>query len=220
MLGLEDVAPGDQAEEHRPQRVHVGAGVDGLAAGLLRRHEVRRADDLPALGGEVVGLGRLDHAEVDELDRRAAPVDEEDVGELEVAVDDAARVHRRHGRRRAAHHLDRVPHAERRPPLALAEVFPLEPLHGEEEPPVVPGAVPDVLHDVGVTQVGEDGDLAGEAGALLGRGRLAQQLDRDLLPRLPVDPPEDVPHPPAAHAGLDRKSIARLAELGEHQRRG
>ena len=147
-----------------PSEYTSARGVDGLAARLLGRHEVRRADDLPALGGVLVGLRRLHDAEVDELDGGAAPVDEEDVGELEVAVDDAARVHRRHRRRGAAHHLDRVAHAERRAPLALAEVLPFEPLHGEEEPPVVPGAVPDVLDDVGVPQVREDAQSRARSG--------------------------------------------------------
>ena len=144
---------------------------------------------VPALGRVLVGHGGLDHAEVDELDRGALAADEEDVRELEVAVDDAARVDRGHRRGRSPHDLDRVAHAERRAPLALAEVLAVEPLHREEEAPVVPGAVRDVLDDVRVAQIGEDRDLAREAGALVRRRRGAQELDRDSLSRLAVGRP-------------------------------
>ena len=61
--------------------------------GLLRAHVLRRADQLAVLGEErLLGqplLGRLGDAEVDDLGHRLAVVQrDQDVGRLEVAVDD------------------------------------------------------------------------------------------------------------------------------------
>ena len=112
--------------------------------------------------------------------------------------------------------LHRVAHAERRAALALPEVLALEPLHREEQAPVLPGAMPHVLHDVGVPQIREDGDLAGEARALARRGRRAQELDGHDLVRLAVDAAIDVAHPAAANAGFNDEAIRGL-ELGQHQ---
>ena len=58
---LADQPTGEHLVGHRAERVHVGAGVDPLAGGLLGRHVGRRADDL----GEPAGVDhRLGHAEV------------------------------------------------------------------------------------------------------------------------------------------------------------
>ena len=79
---------------HRAQGVDVGPGVErAVADGLLGRHVQRRAADRHVagqLGGARV-LGQLDQAEVEHLGdvRLAAPDRDEDVGGLQVAVDQA-----------------------------------------------------------------------------------------------------------------------------------
>ena len=70
--------------EHHPEGEHVGPLVLGPAAPLLGRHVGRRPAQRP-LPAEGVG-----HAEVEHLDQPV--VAEEDVGRLEVAVDDAVGV--------------------------------------------------------------------------------------------------------------------------------
>ena len=56
--------------EHAAQRVDVGAGVDGVAAGLLGRKILRGADHRRGLGDAVAAVGdRPGDAEVHHLDR-------------------------------------------------------------------------------------------------------------------------------------------------------
>ena len=78
---------GAEGVEHAAQAEQVGPMVDRLAARLLGRHELRRADDDPVVGQAGI-IGRAGQAEVDDLDapRRAV---EQDVGRLDVAVDQA-----------------------------------------------------------------------------------------------------------------------------------
>jgi hypothetical protein len=55
VLGLEDVAACHEPKEDGAEGVDIGPRVDGFSARLLGRHEVRCADDLAALGRELVG---------------------------------------------------------------------------------------------------------------------------------------------------------------------
>ncbi len=77
--GVERGADGEQ----------VGAAVDavGEAHGLLRRHERGRAQRGPGARRLAAGLAHAGHAEVEQLDHVLAG--DEDVGRLDVAVDDA-----------------------------------------------------------------------------------------------------------------------------------
>ena len=83
--------------EHEPEGVHVGAGIHRPALDLLGRQVLGGAED-QARPGELAGVGaglveRLGHAEVgDERPGRAVDqvvLGEQDVGRLDVAVDDA-----------------------------------------------------------------------------------------------------------------------------------
>ena len=70
-----------------------GVDVELVQLGLLGAHVLERADDRAELGVQrLVGqprAGRLGHAEVDDLrDRLAVVQGDQDVGRLEVAVDD------------------------------------------------------------------------------------------------------------------------------------
>ena len=94
-LLVERRGAGEQFVEQHAQRVDVAAGVDVQAAhlGLLGAHVQRRADHLAEAGEERL-LGQLltdglGDAEVDDLGHRHAVVQrDQDVGRLEVAVDD------------------------------------------------------------------------------------------------------------------------------------
>ena len=73
-VGAVGRAAGEAEVEHRPQRVEVGALVHRLAARLLGRHVLRRAQHL-AGGGELLLLlllQRLHQPEVEDLDELAA----------------------------------------------------------------------------------------------------------------------------------------------------
>ena len=140
-LGAERVLPGDQVIEHDAQRVDVGARVDAVAANLLGRHRVRRAepgadDGQPALAR--VGVQQLGDAEVQQLDHAlAADLGDEDVARLEVAVDDAEIVRRL---QRGADRLQNLQHLAGREAPALVQHRPqvdaLEQLHHVERAPV------------------------------------------------------------------------------------
>ena len=80
---------GDHLVQHGTERVEVGHGVRVLAERLLRRHVRRGADDQPRLR-DAAPVHAEGEAEVAEL--RHAVLGEEDVGGLQVAVHDAARV--------------------------------------------------------------------------------------------------------------------------------
>ena len=176
------IAAGSEANA---EAVDVGAGVDRAAADLLGRHRHRRADQL-ARGGELGGVGRgqLGDAEVDQDRARAAGAvgREEDVGGLDVAVDDGLGVGRRQRARHRRDDRQRVGHGQpaagrQRP----AEVGAGEELHRQVRAAVVDGAPRDQLDDVGVLDPHHDLGLAEEARH---RGRRAaqlavQHLDRD-----------------------------------------
>ena len=89
---------GEALEQDAAERVDVGASVDLPALGLLRRRVADRADELaggrqPADRAGV--LGEPEVGEVDVIERlRRSPVDEQDVGRLDVAVDEPEPVRR------------------------------------------------------------------------------------------------------------------------------
>jgi hypothetical protein len=90
-VASERALPRQELEQDDPERVDVGAGPDALAVsfGLLGRHVRRRADEAGGEGGAgAIGVER--EAEVQQARLGAAL--EDDVGRLDVAVDDAALV--------------------------------------------------------------------------------------------------------------------------------
>ena len=137
--------------------------VDFLAAGLLGRHEVGRADD-EAAGGHV-GVGEPRHAEVEDL--QAAVVLDEDVPGLDVAVEDAVHVRDGEALAHLAHHVEARLERERLGALqVVVERVALEQLHHHVEPPLV---LSHVVHgdEVAVLQLPGDLGLAVEALARL-----------------------------------------------------
>ena len=166
---------GQQLEEDHPQGVHVGALVDGGGVGghLLGAHVAGRAEQLAGLGqagrGQQVGVGGAGHAEVEHL--RLAGLVHQDVGGLEVAVDDALVVGVLH---RVAHPRQQLQAGRRASAAVAAGVLvqgqAADELHGEERLAVLgqPGLVD--LGDAGVVQPAEDLRLVGEALEQRGRG--------------------------------------------------
>jgi hypothetical protein len=177
--------------EDRGGGEEVRPGVDGLASGLLGRHERELALHRPApLGVGAAGGGRVGDAEVRQFDLARAA--EQDVVRRDVAVHEA--------HRRAVRGPQRVDVAERveegvddregdpgREASALraaqqrGEVAALHELHGEEV--VLAGAAELVdLHHVGVAQLRGHAGLVDEAPHRLGVEREAgvDALDHQL----------------------------------------
>ena len=82
--------PGQALEEQTPERVHIGALVDGIALDLFRRDVVDRSDELARLREPAHRHGPLRQAEV----RHVGVVvgREQDVRRLHVAMDEPSRV--------------------------------------------------------------------------------------------------------------------------------
>ena len=86
---------GQQLEEQAAERVDVDAGVDRAAGDLLRRDVVEGADEAPGLGQAGLGGDVAGDAEVGDVGVVAAlAAAEQDVGRLDVAVDQAGGVDR------------------------------------------------------------------------------------------------------------------------------
>ncbi len=78
----------------------------GVSPGLLGRHVARRAHDLPGVRLALVHLQPLGQAEVGDLGDAVGG--EEDIGRLEVAMDDAGPVGRVHRHDQRDHPLGRL----------------------------------------------------------------------------------------------------------------
>ena len=129
-VGVEGPVPGQALERHHAERVDVGCGRRGGAAGLLGREVLRRAHHL-AGGGQAEAVGGAGDAEVGDLH---LPVGrDQQVGRLHVAVHDAGPVRGadRVGRlgHQVADHLgvERLAAAQQR-----RERLPVDELHHEE----------------------------------------------------------------------------------------
>jgi hypothetical protein len=88
---------GEQLVQHAAGGVHIGTGVDRLAARLLRGQVLGRADDRAGLGHRAGATGQCPRdAEVHHLDH--AGLGEHHVARLDIAVDDAVPVAELEGR--------------------------------------------------------------------------------------------------------------------------
>ena len=163
---LERPGAGQALVEDHPEGIDVGLRADelGLAPGLLGGHVRRRAHH--GLGGrQVAPTGSLGQAEVGDLGLAAVVV--QDVGGLQVAVDDPQVVGRldRAGERR--HQLRRGLRVEPAGPLEpVGQAAAGEVLHGQERPAVGVAVFVD-LDDVGVLDGGDRLGLGQEADQLL-----------------------------------------------------
>ena len=223
-LGQGVAAEGELADEalvdDDRERPEVGAVVDGLlGAEVLGAHVERRAEDHAGRG---VGLGergagrRLRDAEVEHLrDLALVIAGEEDVGGLEVAVDEAGGV--RHGEGAADLRGDRGDLARREGALAAeaaVQVLPLEQLH-RDVGDAAPHAVVEDLHDVGAPELGRGLGLALEAPRDLGRARggRVHELERARRLELRVLRGPDGAHAPLAEGADEPEAV------GDHEPR-
>ncbi len=184
---------GEHLVERGPQGVLVG-GRPGLLgpARLLGGHVAGRAEDRPAARLGRVGLQPLDQPEVGDLGRPVAR--EQDVGRLDVAVDDPAAVGHVHGPGQRLDDPGRVLDGLRLGGDPLRQAAPIEELQREIGQAVVLADLED-LDDVRVVDGGDGAGLGLEAGQVAGSraGAGEDHLERDQavepgLPRLVDDP--------------------------------
>ena len=158
-------APGEHLVDDGAGGEDVRSMVHGLAAELLGRQILRRADDQALLRQpRVDGFGGTDVARQAEIEQLHAVAREEDVGRLEVPVDQAAFVHRRQrlddGQRNRRGFVEGKGAAHE----AIGERLAIEQLHHEVVHAVL---VPDVVDgaDVRVVQRGDGARFALEPDA-------------------------------------------------------
>ncbi len=208
-LGLERLAVDEQLVEDQPHREDVAAVIDGVAAHLLRRHVVRRADDHADLRQpRLAGAG---DPEIQDLqDVRVAA--ENQVGRLDVAVDDAVLVGEGEAAADLDDQLDALARVERSaPPDQLGQRLARDVLHGDERLAVVLADVVDG-DDVRVLQPRRQPRLALEALADVGVVD-AQHLDRDEAIDGRVEGQEQRAHAALAEALADAIAIDGLGQL-------
>ncbi len=207
VVGLERHDAGEHEVEQDADRVDVDALVDLLAEDLLRRQAGRGPEHV--LLGDVRRSGdQLGEAEVEDLDVVGPPLPlaQHDVGGLDVAMDDAARV----GLAEALEHLrgDRHEVGEREASPATHEAIEglaRDVLHHDEGATVIATEVVD-RDDVGVLEAAEAAGLAFEAGQRLGVAHPVggQDLEHDLTVQVDLRGLIDDPHPAAAKPPLDQ----------------
>ena len=191
--------PGHQLEDHGSHRVDVGTRVDRTAGQLLGGGIGDGADELIRVGQPrlVALLAHVRDPEVHDLvDAAIAEVVRDDVGRLQIAMDDAARMGER---QRGTHRRDDALQFLDRKPAAFGELVPqtgpAEQLHHQERPLRVVGVVVEDRDDVGVAKLGADPALTDEA---LDRRRAFQirqnHLDRDVVAKQDAAGPVDRTH--------------------------
>ena len=193
--------------EHAPERVDVGARVDGLALRLLGREVRGGADHRRGLRRRGVALHPRD-AEVHHL--HLAGARDHHVRGLDVAVHDAVRVRGLQRRRDLLGELDGL---HRRGRAAgreeRRERAPLDVLHHDVLRVAVGAGVEDA-HDVRVVQARRGLRLTAEPRDESGVAveRVEEDLDRDGAVERRVEAPEDLGHPALADPGLDGVALA------------
>ncbi len=223
--------PGEGLVEHHAERPDVGAEIDALAPlGLLRGHVVGRAEHAArARQRRVIGpvqRHRLGDTEIDDLEDDPAVLElgEEQVGRLDVAVEDAGLV--RPDEPEAG--LPDEAHAELGRELAAAlqellEVLPLEELHGHvDEARRRVGAGVEDVDDVGRLEGAGEPRLPLEAlDHLVVAGHLGtDDLEGHVPARSHVSDLVDGAHAALAEHGEDLVPTVNRAADAEHVRDG
>jgi hypothetical protein len=162
-LAFEGQAPGQNLVEHDAHRIDVGPPIDGFGAAHLLRAHVGRGSDDPAFRGEGlcdIGPHPLGQAEVRHV--RLVPAVDEDVGGLEVPVDDPQFVGVVDGEGDVPEDHDLLPDRDRALPPPLRKGLTLDEFHGDVAPAVDDARFID-RHDVGMFEFRAEARLADEA---------------------------------------------------------
>jgi hypothetical protein len=149
-------------------------------------------------------------AEVEDRRSVGAAVAQEDIGRLEVAVNDLARVRDGQPAGEIADHPEALAQREPATMQPHREVLAFEPLHREERLVAAHHSVRDVANDPRMLELGEDFHLAFEALAVVVR---IEQLQRDLTRCLEIDRSVHGAHA----AGAD--TLDELEALADHRLR-
>ncbi len=197
--GFEGRPAGEHLVEDRSQRIDVGRRADlaGQSLRLLGGHVAGRPHDLAADGVAILDLQPLGQAEVGDL-RRAVGV-EQDVGRLQVAVDDPDAVDRTDGAGERGRQLGGLAGRHRRAGQPLGERASLEHLEREVRHAADLAHLVD-LDDVGMAYLGDDLGLDAESAELLGFDLeiVPDHLEGDRSLERPLEGLVDDPHPATA----------------------
>jgi hypothetical protein len=191
--------PGQALPEDAPEREEVDAGVDvARAVGLLGRH-VAGGAERRARGGELSAqVGDAGDPEIEDGHPRDLAPGQEEVGGLEIAMNDAESVDRGERPRHPRAELEDVGDGELAAVDPVGERLALEPL-GDQIGLPRRDAVRDVPHDAGERERGQDLRLPLEARLA---DDVAEELDRDQRP-VRVAGAVHVAHAPGAGQALD-----------------
>jgi hypothetical protein len=176
-VGFERHPAAQHLVEDDAQAVEVGAAVDRLGLDLLGREVLGGAEER-ALLGQVGRLGRLGDAEVAHL--HPPVLGQQDVGRLDVPVDQARGVGHRQRPRHLGGDVGGHPRVDRAVVEPLAQGLAPHQLHDDRLDAVVAARVVDV-DDRRVRELGDGDRLVPEPGdeRLVGREVLVQDLERD-----------------------------------------
>src|SRR5262249_38218050 len=155
--------------------------------------------------------------QIDELDLPPVGLHPEEVGRLDVAVDDPRGVDRREAQRGLAHGLDDLAlgGAPRLP--KAPEVLAVEPLQGEVGPLVRVPPVASVADHVRAVEPGEEDGLSLEAGDHAGLAEVpVQPLDGDGGARLEIDATIDRAPRASGDERIEPEARAEAAEVVAH----
>ena len=220
VLVLEGGCAREALEQYGPEREHIGPCVERPRADDLLGRRVPDAAHEHAGPGERGQLAAPGDAEVDQPELRQRAADEEDVARLEVAMDDPALVQDPERLGQVQTEPEALAQRQALPLEALVERFALQPLHrqvrlaGREQP------VRDVADDVRVSHAGQELRFTLEAPAIQ-VPILAQHLDRDGLPAVPVDRAVDLSHPSGVGEAIDGEApVDPLAGVQDRAVRG
>lgn len=211
--------------QHGTERPEIGAGIDLLAAKLLRSH-IGHGPHGPARIGQAAGPFPEGEPEVEQLEPSAAG--QHQVGRLEIAVDDAGTVGRLQGRSELGGDGDDLGEGHGRdlvrPVEPLLERLPLVQRHDEEGAPLVLAHLLD-LRDVRVVQGDRGPGLAAEAVLVASRPSPipqlvpGEELESHLAAGLLIESAIDHAHATAAeqaedtemrHGGVEQRVPSRL----------
>jgi hypothetical protein len=203
VLAGERRAPGQALEQHAPEREHVRARIDRMAAARLLRCHVAGGAEHGAAARVAWPRGGLHDPEVDDLHDVA---DEQQVRRLDVAVHEPVTVRLAERACDLDPERDGLRDVERAAREPLRERLAVDPIHREPQPAVVRAAVADVADDVRMCDLREHAALALEARGGV-RVDVRQHLQRDVASVAAIPRAVHGPHPAFGGAHRDHEPL-------------